>query len=314
LDVLTSEEKTEDQKLDAVPLISEEEVVTQRGDIWIIDGKHRLYCGDSLKEESFQKLFGDKKATLFFQDPPFNVPVQGHVCGAGKTKHKEFAMASGEMDDEQFISFLRTNFEHCKKYSTEGSIHLNFMDWRHALHILTAAKPVFSEHINTCIWNKIYPGMGALWRSQYECIFAFKSGKAKHTNNVLLGSTGRSRSNVWDVQGVNIFGKHKGALKMHPTCKPEKLLRSAIYDVSNRGDIVCDSFAGSGSFLIACEKSKRIAYLIEYEPLYCDVIIRRYQQCFGGTAVHEASGKSYDELLHVKLNITNQQPNSIPKE
>ncbi|MDR3208907.1 MAG: ParB N-terminal domain-containing protein [Rickettsiales bacterium] len=294
---LIQEQKEEDPKLNSAPLIEENDVVSVMGDLWLFPNDHRLYHGDSLKEESFQILFGDKKANLCVQDPPFNVKVQGHVCGAGETKHKEFAFASGEMNDGEFVDFLTSNFRLCAKYSTDGSLHLNFMDWRHGWHILSAGRAVFSGYVNKCIWDKIVPGTGSLWRSQYEEIHVFKNGKESHVNNVLLGSTGRVRSNVWSCYGVNVFGKNKAALKMHPTSKPEKLLRSAILDVSNRGDIVLDSFAGSGSCLIACEKAKRVFYGIEYEGLYVDTIIRRYQQCFGGDVIHAASGRKYDELL-----------------
>ena len=285
-----------DKQLNTDPFVPENEIITQPGDIWHL-GNHRIICGNSQDEETFLKLMQTQKAKMVLQDPPFNVAINGHVCGSGKTKHKEFAFASGEMTDDQFIKFLETNFRLCASFSQEGSLHYNFMDWRHILHISVAGKNVFDSLINLCVWNKGTGGMGSCYRSAHELCFIFKKGNKSHTNNVELGKNGRYRTNVWNYPGVNSFGRHRQDLKMHPTVKPVEMLYDAILDVTKRGDLVLDSFLGSGSSLIAAEKAHRICYGIECEMLYIDTTIRRFQNIFKIDAVREKDGKTYNELL-----------------
>jgi DNA modification methylase len=291
--------KSADPKANTVPYVPENEIVTRPGDIWLL-GSHRIICGNSLESETFERLFGDKVADMVLQDPPYNVKISGHVCGAGTVKHKEFAMASGEMKYDEFTEFLRKNFELCAKFSRPGSLHYNFMDWRHIGEITTAGATAFSDLVNMCVWVKSSGGMGSLYRSQHELCFIFKNGAAGHINNVELGKHGRYRTNVWNYAGVNSFGRHKGDIKLHPTVKPVEMLKDAILDVSRRGDIVLDSFLGSGSNVIAAHQAKRVCYGIELEPLYVDTAIRRFKEMFGIDAVHEASGKTYGELLKEK--------------
>lgn len=303
IDVLTEDDpKTADPKANTVPFIAENEVVTCLGDIWQI-GKHRIICGSSLEIDTFEKLMEDARADMVLQDPPFNVKIFGHVCGAGSVKHKEFAMASGEMTGPEFVDFLHTNFALCAKFSRPGSLQYNFMDWRHMAEIWIAGKTAFTDFINMCVWVKSSGGMGSLYRSQHELCFIFRDGKEQHINNVELGKHGRYRTNVWNYAGVNSFGKHKNDIKMHPTVKPVEMLCDAILDVTKRGDLVLDSFLGSGSTLIAAAQSKRICYGIELEPLYVDTAIRRFRDMFGIDAVHEQSGKTYSELLATKQEV-----------
>ena len=285
-----------DKQLNTDPFVPENEIITQTGDVWRL-GNHRIICGNSQDEETFSKLMQTQKAKMVLQDPPFNVAINGHVCGSGKTKHKEFAFASGEMTDDQFIKFLETNFKLCAAFSQEGSLHYNFMDWRHILHISVAGKNVFDSLINLCVWNKGTGGMGSFYRSGYELCFIFKKGNKSHTNNVELGKNGRYRTNVWNYPGVNSFGRHRQDLKMHPTVKPVEMLYDAILDVTKRGDLVLDSFLGSGSSLIAAEKAHRVCYGIECEMLYIDTTIRRFQNIFKIDAVREKDGKTYNQLL-----------------
>lgn len=303
IDVLQNgNEKPADPKTNAVPFIAESDIVSQIGDIWQI-GEHRIICGNSLEVETFEKLLGEKRADIILQDAPFNVKIQGHVCGNGTVKHKEFAMASGEMSIDEFTNFLRTNFALCAKYSRAGSLHYNFMDWRHVGEITAAGGAVFSNFINMCVWCKSSGGMGSLYRSQHELCFIFRNGKESHINNVELGRHGRYRTNVWNYAGVNSFGHNKNNLKLHPTVKPVEMLKDAILDVTKRGNIVLDCFLGSGSTLIAAHQSKRICYGIELEPLYIDTAIRRFLDLFGIDAVHIQSGKTYTELLTAKKEV-----------
>lgn len=301
LDVLMNpEQKDADPKANNVPYISESEIVSKVGDIWNI-GEHRIICGNSLEQETFKKLLGSRRADMVLSDVPYNVKIQGHVCGSGNIKHKEFAMASGEMSVDEFTKFLSTNFVLCAKFSRPGSLHYNFIDWRHVGEMLSAGRGAFTDFINMCVWVKSSGSMGSLYRSQHELCFIFKNGKEPHINNVELGKHGRYRTNAWFYAGVNSFGKHKNDIKFHPTVKPTELLKDAILDVTKRGDLVLDCFLGSGSTLLAAHQAKRICYGIELEPLYVDTAIRRFRDMFGIDAIRESDGKTYSELLNEKL-------------
>ena len=272
-------------------------IVSRPGDLWRL-GQHLIYCGDALKRESFEKLMSDGLlAQMVFADAPYNVPVDGHVCGAGRVHHDEFAMASGEMSREQFTQFLRTAFTNLRDWSVDGSLHYLCMDWRHIIEITAACDDVYTEMKNLCVWNKASGGMGSLYRSKHELIFVYKNGRASHINNVELGANGRYRTNVWDYPGVNSFGENRDDLKLHPTVKNVQMVADAIMDVTNRGDVVLDSFLGSGTTLLACERVGRVCRGIEIEPKYVDVAILRWQKLTGKNAVNVGLERTYNELL-----------------
>jgi DNA modification methylase len=269
--------------------------VSRLGDIWHI-GPHRLICADSTKAESYQALLGSERAQMVFSDPPYNVPISGHVGGLGAIQHREFAMASGEMSQAEFTGFLGSVFRHLIAYSADGSIHFQCMDWRHVGEMLAAGNGAYTEHKNICVWAKSNGGMGSLYRSQHEFVFVFKSGTAPHINNIELGKYGRNRTNVWNYAGVNSFGGDRSDLNLHPTVKPVAMVADAIRDCSNRKGIVLDPFVGSGTTLIAAEKTGRRGYGIEIDPQYCDVTIRRLRAICGLRAVLEATGEPFDEI------------------
>ena len=270
--------------------------VTQAGDLWRL-GRHRLLCGDATKRKSFERLMAGERAQMVFTDPPYNVPIDGHVCGLGRIRHAEFAMASGEMSEAEFTGFLETVLGHLAAHSTDGALHFVCMDWRHVYELLSASRETYGEMKNLCVWAKTNAGMGSLYRSQHELVFVFKNGSAPHVNNVELGRHGRYRTNVWRYAGVNALGADRDdALAMHPTVKPVALVADAIRDCSRRGDIVLDAFGGSGTTLIAAERAGRRGYAIEIDPLYVDVTLERFRATFGEEPVHEASGLTFSEL------------------
>ena len=247
------------------------------GDIWQL-GPHRLICGSSLDERTVVALMAGEKARMVFTDPPYNVPIDGHVGGSGKVRHREFAMASGEMTKAEFIAFLKTAFENLAASSLDGSIHFICMDWRHMDELMKAGEGVYAELKNLIVWVKDNGGMGTFYRSRHELIFAFKYGTAPHINTFELGQHGRYRTNVWQYRGVNTLKTGRmDELQLHPTVKPVQMIADAIKDCSGRGDIVLDLFGGSGSTLIAAHKTGRRAYLSELDPVYCDRIIRRWE-------------------------------------
>ena len=270
--------------------------ITQPGDIWII-GKHRLICGDATDSAVYTRLLNGAQAQMVFTDPPYNVPIEGHVSGLGKVQHREFAMASGEMDEAEFKTFLSTVFQHLADASTDGAIHFICMDWRHLGEMTAAGRDIYTELKNLCVWAKSNGGMGSLYRSQHELVFVFKAGSGPHINNVELGRHGRYRTNLWTYPGVNSFGRNRDtALALHPTVKPIAMVADAILDCSKRGGIVLDAFAGSGTTLLAAERTGRRGYGIELDPHYCDVIVRRLVSATGLSATHSDTGQSFAEI------------------
>lgn len=269
--------------------------ITRPGDVWQI-GNHRLICGDASSAETYRQLLGDERAQLVFTDPPYNVPVSGHVSGLGAVRHREFAMASGEMSQAEFTAFLRSVFGQLAAHSIDGAIHYVCMDWRHMTEVLAAGGEVYSELKNLCVWAKTNGGMGSLYRSQHEFVFVFKAGTAAHINNVELGKFGRNRTNLWSYAGVNSFGSNQKDLALHPTVKPVALIADAIKDCSHRKDIVLDAFAGSGSTLVATEKTDRRGFGIEIDPLYCDVIVRRLKALCGLESTLSSTGQTFSEV------------------
>jgi DNA modification methylase len=280
-------------RADLLPRVTDLPPVTKLGDLWLL-GEHRLYCGSALERSSYDILLAGDRAQMVFTDPPYNVPINGHVGGRGAVKHREFAMASGEMTPEQFQAFLATAASRIEEAVCDGAICFMCMDWRHCEDILQAAKRF--ELKNICVWVKSNAGMGSLYRSQHEFVFVFKCGAADHINNVELGKYGRNRTNVWEYRGSNSFGADRESLlRYHPTVKPVAMVSDAIKDCSKRGDLILDPFGGSGTTLIAAEKAKRRAALIELDPLYADVTIRRWQSYADGLATNAASGAPFSD-------------------
>jgi DNA modification methylase len=279
---------------DEIPEIPAGPPVTQLGDIWLL-GEHRLLCGNAQEAQSFEQLMNNKLAGMVITDPPYNVKVQGHVGGKGKIKHKEFAMASGEMSSIEFTQFLKTTFDFLTKHSIAGSVHTIFMDWRHLPEIIEAGQSAYSAMLNMCVWVKNQAGMGSLYRSQHELALIYKNGTTPHQNNVQLGRFGRYRTNVWNYGGIQTMrhGEEGDLLAMHPTVKPTQMIADAILDCSKRHDIILDSFLGSGTTLLACERIGRRCYGMELAPAYVDTAIRRWQITTGEEAIHAETGQTF---------------------
>ena len=275
--------------------------ISRLGDLWIL-GDHRLLCGDCLKIESFRRLLARVRAQMVFTDPPYNVRINGNVCGLGSIKHREFVIASGEMSEVEFSAFLLSAFRYLAEFSADGSIHFVCMDWRHIRELLSAATEIYTELKNVCVWNKANGGMGSFYRSKHELIFAFKKGNAPHINNIDLGRYGRNRTNVWDYPGVSSLGEGRlEELAMHPTVKPVALVADAVLDCSKRGGAILDCFGGSGTTLLAAERTGRRGYVIEIDPVYADVTIKRYQKLTGQKAVHAATGLGFEDTAAQRL-------------
>ncbi len=273
--------------------------VSRAGDLWLL-GSHRLLCGDARRATHYRKLMGGGLAAMAFADPPYNVSIPA-VQGRGRRKHADFAMASGEMSGAQFMRFLADTLTLAAKHSADGSIHYICMDWRHLDEISQAGKQAYSELKNLVVWNKTNAGQGTFYRSQHELIFVFKNGDGPHTNNFELGQHGRSRSNVWTYAGANAFRAGRlDDLAAHPTVKPIALVADAMRDCSRRGDIVLDPFMGSGTTILAADRVGRRAYGLELDPLYVDVVVRRWQNLTKRDATLAGSGETFDELAEAR--------------
>jgi DNA modification methylase len=268
--------------------------VARVGDVFEL-GPHRLVCGDATDPAVLARLMeGDAPARLILTDEPYNVKIAGNVTGGS---HREFAMASGEMSDAEFLAFNSAWMEAVLPYLCAGGLFGTFIDWRGLPTVHSAATALGLVPLNLIVWAKTNAGLGSLYRSQHELLPLFKKGTAPHVNNIELGKRGRWRSNVWSFPGASSLGSDaRRGLKDHPTVKPTALLEDALLDITNRGEIVLDPFLGSGSTLIAADETGRVCRGVELDPLYIDVIIRRYEASTGRVAVAAETGETFEAL------------------
>ena len=283
---------------DVLPEIGSSVAVTREGDLWLLD-RHRILSGNSLDEKCYAALLGNRAAAMVFTDPPYNVPVAGHATGLGEIQHKNSRIASGEMTESEFVDFLARVFSFVASHSIRGSLHFACTDWRHLYEMSVAGKQAFSELKSVCVWVKSNGGMGSLYHDRHELIFVFRNGSEPHRNNIQLGQFGRHRTNVWEYAGPSSFSRcteEGNPLEFHSTAKPVALVGDALMDCSRRRDIVLDPFLGSGTTVIAAERTGRTCYGIELDPVYVDTSVRRWQRFTGKTAVHASSGRSFAAL------------------
>jgi DNA modification methylase len=268
--------------------------VTRLGDMFKL-GPHRVICSSATDPETLRLLMdGDVSARLVVTDEPYNVPIAGNVT---KGRHREFPMAAGEMSEGEFLAFNEAWMKAVLSHLREGGLLGTFIDWRGYPTANAAALKLGLTPLNLIVWAKTNGGMGSLYRSQHELMPLFKKDSAAHVNNVELGKHGRWRSNVWTYPGASSLGSDaRRGLKDHPTVKPTALLEDALLDLSNRGDIVIDPFLGSGSTLIAAEKTGRGCRGVEIDPLYVDVIVRRYEAATGDAATIIETGETFEAL------------------
>ena len=309
IDILFSDTSQPDTAADRLPNINRTPI-SRTDDVFRL-GEHRLVCGDATKSKSYSVLMGSTKAALVFTDPPYNVPIENNVTGNGRVQHGNFQQASGEMSPDEFVDFLSTFLGRTRRQLIKGTVLFLCMDWRHLRELLEAADIVGIGLLNHCIWVKSNGGMGSLYRSRHEHVLVFKHGNAPHINNVELGKHGRNRTNVWEYAGASsLKSDAREGLAVHPTVKPVDLVADALLDCSNRGDIVLDPFMGSGTTIMAAERTRRIAYGLEIDPLYIDVSIRRWQAYTGDQAIHIRSGLTFDQLTEKRQSELDQDKGS----
>lgn len=306
-DFIYNTENTSNEDTYEVPPVNEIKTDIVRGDLITFSKKgkvlHRLMCGDSTNSDDVALLMNGEKADMVFTDPPYNVKISGLGCHNVKDKNgrragiggmPEFAMASGEMSKEEFMSFLSAVFELLISFSKDGSIHYICMDWKHIYEIINAGQ-LYTELKNLCVWNKDNGGMGTFYRNKHELIFVFKNGIAPHINTFELGQYGRYRTNVWDYPMSTSFASQtrdenncsngNPDSKLHPTVKPLKLVSDAILDCSHEGLLILDLFLGSGTTMVAAHQLNRKCYGMEIDEKYCQVIIDRMKRLDDGLII-----------------------------
>lgn len=304
IEALSVSAEDDSDPADELPEQTDKVQVAQPGDTFQL-GRNRIRCADATQASSYPELMEGQLAAASFTDKPYNVHIDGHATGLGKTRHAEFPMASGEMTEAEFTDFLTSALRCQSAHCCEGAILFECMDWRHLTELLIASRRANLDLKNLCVWVKDNAGMGSFYRSQHELVFVFKNGKGQHRNNVQLGQFGRYRTNVWQYPGANSFSRNSeegNLLALHPTVKPVAMVADAIMDCSARGDIILDPFLGSGTTLIAAERTGRICYGIELDPQYIDTAIRRWQAFTGKVAIHVQSERTFNEIEKEKSN------------
>ena len=288
-------------------------VISHLGDVWIL-GDHQIVCGSSRDSSSIAKCLNGDVAEAVFTDPPYNVKVNGHVRGK-KGGFKEFAEGSGEMSHKEFLALLVDALGSAVAYIKPGAVIFSCMDWRHHVEMDEALEKLGLDILNICVWSKSNGGMGSLYRSRHEFVFVAKKPGASHTNNVKLGQHGRNRTNVWEYAGATGGAKDPDDdWAAHPTVKPVRLVMDALLDVTAPGDLVLDPFLGSGTTLMAAERTGRRCVGVEIEPAYVDLAIRRWQKLTGRDAIHAECGHSFDEIESDGSGEASSAPGTDDKE
>lgn len=293
--------KDSDPADDAIPSLASR-AVSREGDIWILLS-HRVGCGDCRDLVFLRRVVGDRLVDCCVTDPPYNQRIAGGATtGRGKTHHSEFAMASGEMSAQDFGRFLKSALDGFVKVSRDGAVHYVCMDHQHVEILLSAGEEVYGRRLNICVWSKSNAGMGGLYRNQHELVCVFTVGEASYFNAVQLGKHGRNRTNVWTYPSVNTFGgSRRRDLELHPTVKPVALVADAIMDVTRRGELVLDGFLGSGTCLLACERTGRLCRGVEIDPLYVDLALERWSERTGVEPVLESTGQTFAQVRAERL-------------
>jgi DNA modification methylase len=267
--------------------------VAQIGDVFRL-GPHRLICGNATDPAVIRELMRDDVARMIFADAPFDARDGGLVTGGSD---REFLTASGETGESEFLVFNRRWMSAALPHLVDGGILAAFIGWRGFPAVHASAMAEGLTPLDLIVWAKTTARRPSLYRSQHELLPLFKKGNAAHVNNIAPGKRGRRRSNLWSYPSASSIGSSaRNGLQEHPTVKPSEMLSDALLDLSDRGEEILDLFAGSGSTLIACDKVGRVCRCVELDPLYVDVIIRRYALVSANQVFLEATSESFEQL------------------
>jgi DNA modification methylase len=280
------------ENFDAVPE-RQDRAISRLGDVFQL-GPHRVGCGDARDQEFVEYLCDGREARACISDFPYNLHYSKFGFGKSKYRQGDFIEASGEMSETEFYSLLYESMNVLRSASAPSGLLFLFMDWRSILQMLAAGKQLGLPLLNICVWAKENGGMGGLYRSAHELCAVFKAGSAPHLNNVELGKYGRNRLNVWSGYPAPTIDQH--LLGGHPTAKPVAMIADIMRDCTRRGNLVIDTFLGSGSTLIAAQEHGRICVGTELDPYYIDVSVRRWQAITGCDAIHLGTGQRFDDI------------------
>lgn len=271
------------------------QAVTRPGMTWLL-GQHRVMCGSATSWDDMARLLAGQRVTMAIIDPPYGCKVDGFVSRKGK--HRDFVEGAGDKQPEELAAFFLGFARNLSANLEKGALVYIFIDWRSLDLLLRACEQVFGPLVQLCCWVKNRAGMGSLYRSQHELVLVFRNPGAKHRNNVQLGRNGRNRANVWDYPcaASSRSGREGDMLEHHPTPKPVEMIADAMLDCTEHGDRIVDCFLGSGTALIAAERSGRICHGMELDPLYVDVTIRRWQNWTEQQAIDAGTGRTFDEI------------------
>ena len=273
-------EKTEgNTDPDEIPEVSADPIA-RPGDVWLM-GKHRLLCGDSTSVDDMEKLTGGQLVDMWLTDPPYNVAYEGG------TKDK-LTIQNDNMGDEQFRAFLRDAYVTADTVMKPGAVFYIWHADSEGYNFRGAARDAGWQVRQCLIWKKSSQVMGRQdfhWKHE-PCLYGWKDGAAH------LWANDRKQTTVMEFDKPSRNGEH-------PTMKPVAIFEYQLLNNTKGGDIVLDSFAGSGTTVIAAEKNGRVAHLMELDPRYCDVIIKRWQDFTGKAATLEGDGRTFNEIAGV---------------
>jgi DNA modification methylase len=268
--------------------------VSRAGDLWVL-GSHRLLCGDAADPTSYQVLLDGEQAGLVLADPPRNVSTEGNVCGDDQA---DVAMVGGETSEHQFIAVARAFLQRGRENTKDGTILFVFVDWQHLYGLLTASREAELALKDLVVWSRGSAPIGSFYRSGYELVLVLQNGEAPRPELAKSDRRRQKRTNIWEYAAVSRSqaGRIEGPARRHRPGKPTALIADAMRDVTQRGAIVLDPFAGDGATIIAAEKTGRHGRAIERDPLACDVIVRRWQRYTGEAARLAGSDLTFDDV------------------
>lgn len=270
----------------------EKAAVSTAGLIWRL-GEHQLGCGSSTNLEFVRRVVGDRPINMSFIDPPDNVPVRGFISGKGRSRHRKSVQNSGEL--EQHL-LLKDAYAVLQSLSSANALIFSCVNWRHVLGMLVAGRACGLSLYQMIVWIKSNDNPGGIYSDQHELICVFRAGLDAPLDNVGLGKRGRNRTNVWQHYMSSSGEGRDELLELHPAVKPVAMIADALRDCTRRSDVVADTFAGSGSTLMAAEETGRIFRGVESDPLYVDVAVRRWQNLTGREAVSLTSGEPFNSV------------------
>jgi hypothetical protein len=280
--------------------------ISAPGIIWAF-GEHRVGCGSATDLAFVNRVLGGKTANSSFIDPPYNIKVDGFITGKGRHRHREFVQGSGELSTDEYFALLKDSLLVLKGCCAPTALVYACIDWRHVMEMTVAGHACGMPLYTICVWTKTNGGMGGIYRNAHELVCVFKAGAEQPLDNVELGRHGRNRTNVWSYPGMSSFGKERDELLgSHPTVKPVAMIADALRDVTKRGDVVIDTFLGSGSTLMAAQETGRICCGVELDPLYVDVTIRRWQNATGRDAILFETGERFDDVAQRLLTASSE--------